>query len=176
MSVTVLTRAPGAVIGSTPPALLIASDTPPGPDYAAIGHGLHARRVTSRFGTRRASLTEILPDLIRYTGRPIMPQAAEVANRLHLTTQVPMREILWTSGPSLTLYEGSVEIRTVPAWQVALAGEPAGDALRCLIWAGPERAEAVLHTVLERLPGGILERLRHPDLERPEWLVQMIAR
>ena len=51
-----------------------------------------------------------------------------------LTTQVPVKCIYLTSGPSrtLTLSRGRIELRHAPPWQLVLAGRRAGEAVRAL--------------------------------------------
>ena len=49
-----------------------------------------------------------------------MPNGAAAANALGLTTQVPMRAVYLTSGPSRRLKLGAqmIEIRHAPIWQL----------------------------------------------------------
>jgi hypothetical protein len=45
-----------------------------------------------------------------------------------------------------------VQLEHVPSWQLALAKEPAGEIVRALAWAGPER----VHEVLKEIEGKVL--------------------
>jgi hypothetical protein len=49
-----------------------------------------------------------------------------------LTTQVPIRSVYLTSGRTRTLSLGKqvVELRPAPRWQLSLAHEPGGEAIR----------------------------------------------
>jgi len=83
------------------------------------------------------------------------------ANALGLTTQVPVREVYLTSGPSRRLRLGAqeIELRHAPAWQLILPGRSAGSAVRALAWLGRERAHEALATLPGRLSEGDLQEL-----------------
>jgi Family of unknown function (DUF6088) len=59
--------------------------------------------VEGRFGTRAPSAVKMVEGLANQRGETIVSHGA-AANTLGLTTQVPMRAIYLTSGPSRRLY------------------------------------------------------------------------
>ena len=102
---------------------------------------------------------------------------AAAANALGLTSQVPVRSVYLTSGPSRTLRLGrqSVEMRHAPAWQLVLAGRPAGEILRALAWLGPSKAEGALVTLRRTLPASDLQALAKAAPLLPTWLAQQVS-
>ena len=71
--------------------------------------------IQTRFGMRTPYVEDVLNEL-RAAGEKIVPHGAAEANRLGLTTQVPVREIYLTSGRSRRLHFGArvVELRNAP--------------------------------------------------------------
>ncbi len=100
----------------------------------------------TRFGTHGPPVHRLIEELSAQRGEAIMPSGAGSANALGLTTQVPARLIYWTSGRSrkLTLGKLVIHLAHVPLWQLAFANELAGEIVRAMAWAGPERVRAVL--------------------------------
>jgi len=111
-----------------------------------VSRGVYVCPVGGRFGTRPPSAESVVAGIARLTGESIGSTGAAAANRLGLTTQVPVRMVYVTSGPSrrLTLGATEIELKHVPEWQVALTDRPAGDAIRALAWAGQRGARKAL--------------------------------
>ena len=110
--------------------------------------------VKSRFGTLPPLAERMVEEFALQRGETIAPSGATSANALGLTTQVPARAVYWTSGRSrkLNLGKQSVELVHVPSWQLAFAKELAGEIVRALAWAGPERVHTVLAEIAGRAP------------------------
>jgi hypothetical protein len=111
-------------------------------------------------------------------GEPVVPSGAAAANKLGLTTQVPVREVYLTSGPTKKLQLGNqvVELRHAPAWQLVLPGRPAGDLIRALAWLGPEHASSAIEAVRGTLSES--ERNAAIELRRmlPTWMAQQVSK
>jgi hypothetical protein len=107
----------------------------------------------------------------------VASHGAAAANALGLTSQVTVRSVYLTSGPSRTLRLGgqSVEMRHAPAWQLVLAGRPAGEILRALAWLGPSKAEGALRTLRRTLPASDLQALAKAAPLLPTWLAQQVS-
>src|SRR6266404_5257937 len=90
------------------------------------GRGMYVRPIESRFGTRAPSPEKVVTETARLRGETVAPHGAAAANRLGLTTQVPMRTIYLTSGRSRCLNLGaqSIELKHAPRWQLTNAGRP----------------------------------------------------
>lgn len=141
------------------------------------GRGLYMRPVVSRFGSRPPSPPTVLARLIEQTGETIVPQGAAAANALGLTTQVPVREIYLTSGPSRRLSFGAhkVELRHAPSWQLSLAGRPAGEAIRALHWLGPADGATALEHLANTLPPTAIHELLGVRRRLPNWLAEEVS-
>ena len=141
------------------------------------GRGLYVRPVESRFGARAPTTEKVVAGLAELRGETVASHGAAAANALGLTSQVPVRSVYLTSGPSRTLRLGrqSVEMRHAPAWQLVLAGRPAGEILRALAWLGPSKAEGALLTLRRTLPASDLQALAKAAPLLPTWLAQQVS-
>lgn len=142
------------------------------------GRGVYLRPIPSRFGTRAPSVEQAVEALAAQRGEVIVSNGAAAANALGLTTQVPVRSVYLTSGRSRTMSLGKqvIELRHAPRWQLALAGRPAGDAVRALAWLGPERAEAALKTLKQKMPPGTFGELVAAVPLLPTWLARSVGK
>lgn len=139
--------------------------------------GTYLLPVEGKFGKRPPEPTKVVEALARTEGERIVPSGAAAANALGLTTQVPVRAIYVTAGRSRRLQIGAqvVEIRHVPGWQVALAGRPAGEAIRALAWLGPMNAPVALRALKKQLPPADLEELISAGAIMPSWMAAAVA-
>ena len=142
------------------------------------GRGLYLRPVETRFGTRPPSVEHVVRALAGSKGEVIASHGAAAANALGLTTQVPIRAVYLTSGRSrqLKLGEQTVELRHAPGWQLAMAGRPAGDAIRALAWLGEAHAGDALRTLRRRLPASTLAEIAAARPRLPTWLAEQVSR
>ncbi|GAA5266518.1 hypothetical protein ACOSOMT5_P2946 [Acidiphilium sp. MT5] len=71
-------------------------------------------------------------------------------------------------------------LKTVRAARAAvatgLANRPAGEAIRALAWLGPERAEAALTALKQKMPPGVFGELVAAAPQLPTWLAQSVGR
>ena len=141
-----------------------------------VSRGVYVLPVEGRFGTRPPSAESVVAGFARLTGQSIGTTGAAAANELGLTTQVPVRMVYVTSGPSrrLTLGGSEIELNHVPEWQVALTDRPAGDAIRALAWAGRRGARKALAEV-RRNASEELEALPKQRSRLPTWLAQEVS-
>lgn len=142
------------------------------------GRGLYVRPVETRFGQRPPSVTHLVQAIAEAKGETIASHGATAANALGLTTQVPVRVVYLTSGRTRTLKVGkqTVELRHAPRWQLALAGRPAGEAIRALAWLGEGQTETALRTLRKRLPSGTLQEIVAARSRLPTWLAEQVSR
>jgi hypothetical protein len=143
-----------------------------------VGRGLYALPVQGRFGIRPPSPERLLAALTKKTGETMVSHGAAAANRLGLTTQVPIREIFLTSGRSRTLRLGSrvLEIKHAPPWQILLGESSGGALIRALAWLGPEQAEEVTPQLREIVPAKAWEAVTAVRSELPSWLAKTVSR
>ena len=143
-----------------------------------ICQGVYMRPIETRFGLRSPAMEKVIPALSELWGEVIVPCGGGAANVLGLTTQVPMRLVYLTSGPSRKLWiDGQpVVLRHAPRWQLVAPNRLAGKIVRALAWLGPLEVE----DGLERLAPGISEEdlaeLASVRAVLPAWLAQPISR
>ena len=100
--------------------------------------GIYVRPVQTRFGPRPPAVEKVITSLSELWGETIVPCGGAAANALGLTTQVPVRSVYLTSGPSrkLTLGELTVELRHAPPLATGSATPTGGRGRSCPFVAG----------------------------------------
>ena len=143
-----------------------------------VGRGLYTLPLQGRFGTRPPSPERLLAALAEKTGETVVTHGAAAANRLGLTTQVPVREVFLTSGRSRTLRLGSrvLEIKHAPPWQLLLGESSGGALLRALAWLGPEQAEEAMPEAHKIIPADEWKAVAAVRSELPAWLAKTVSR
>ncbi len=138
------------------------------------GRGLYLLPVQTRFGLSAPGLEATLKALEHEMGEVIVPAGAAAANRLGLTTQVPVRLIYLTSGPSRRLRLGAqvIELRHAPRWQLALPGRPAGEVIRALAWLGQQQGAKVTPRLARTLSADTVRELSAARGLLPTWLAR----
>jgi hypothetical protein len=139
------------------------------------GRGIYVRPIQTRFGVRSPSATAVLARLAEETGEIIVSHGAAVANALGLTTQVPMREIYLTSGPTRRLSLGAliIDLRHAPRWQ--LSGHRAGEAVRALHWLGQTRGASGIARLARILSKRDVTELLNLRNGLPNWLARGVS-
>jgi hypothetical protein len=143
-----------------------------------VGWGLYARPVEGLYGERPPAVEKILGALAQKTGESIVPSGASSANKLGLTTQVPVQEVFLTSGKARNLNLGTrkVVLKRAPAWQTALGHRPAGLAVNALAWLGAEHAPKAMARLRKSLPAEERKVLGTLCAEFPAWLAGIVGR
>ena len=144
-----------------------------------VYRGLYVRVLTSELGSKYSAPTyRIVRNIVQITGETIAPHAGAVANGLGLTTQVPLRPVYITTGRSRRLKVGGkrfVELRHAPRWEFTLAPRRAGDALRALIWTGPDFSAKALRTLKGRLSEEEMQEMAAACPKLPPWLAKQVS-
>jgi hypothetical protein len=141
------------------------------------GRGLYVLPVESRFGKRAPAPEKVVGESAKLRGETIAPHGAAAANRLGLTTQVPMRTMYLTSGPSRKLKLGaqSIELKHVPSWQLTNAERESGEVVRALAWNGRSQARETLARLKPNLTPKVREELIASRSSLPGWLAETIS-
>ena len=139
-----------------------------------VCHGIYVCPVETKFGCRSPAVEKVVASLSALWGETIVPSGGVAANALGLTTQVPVRPIYLTSGPSrnLTLGGLNIELRHAPRWQLAAPHRPAGQAVRALSWLGPANVEEGLNLIGRRLSSEDLQELADLRAIMPNWIAE----
>lgn len=140
------------------------------------GRGVYLRPVQGKFGMRPPAAEKVVEAIAGARGETVASHGAVAANALGLTTQVPVRSVYLTSGPSRKLKLGAqtVELRHAPSWQLLLANQPAGEVVRALVWLGPEKAGPALRA-LQGVSKGELRALSKVSCRLPSWLARQVT-
>ncbi len=142
-----------------------------------VSRGLYIRPAMGRFGPKAPSPAKVIQALASKTGETIAMHGAVAANTLGLSTQTPLRPIFLTSGRSRELRVSGemVELRHARDWELLLPGEPAGDVLRALAWAGKTRAPELMGLLKARLQPTDRQTLLGLRPRLPTWLAQEVS-
>jgi hypothetical protein len=142
------------------------------------GRDMYVAPIKSRFGTHPPSAEKLVEEFATQRGEMVVPSGASSANALGLTTQVPVRSVFWTSGRSrkLNLGKQSVQLEHVPSWQLAFAKEPAGEIVRSLAWAGPERVQGALKEIKAKVPASAIKQVTQQVSRFPGWVATALSR
>ena len=143
-----------------------------------VGRGIYVVPVVSRFGSSAPSAHRFIEELSKQSGDDIVSSGATSANALGLTTQVPVQMVYWTSGRSRQFNLGKLvlHLERVPSWQLVLSKEPAGEIVRALAWAGPERVHTVLKEIEGKVPRTDVIKVAQQALRFPRWLSDALSR
>ncbi|QDQ28061.1 hypothetical protein FNU76_17865 [Chitinimonas arctica] len=142
-----------------------------------VSRGAYVTPHQGRFGLRAPSTESVVRSLEVNYGETVVANGAADANALGLTTQVPTREVFFTSGRSRKLQLGkrSVELKHVGRWQLLLGKRPAGMAIRALSWLGPQAAPTALRQLRATLPKAEWEAMRSARAMLPSWLARVVS-
>lgn len=106
-----------------------------------LTRGVYTRPLKNRYTGTTILEPETIAKAIAISSRHTFSiSGAEAARRFGLSTQMPTRSIYLTSGRSRKFKVGGsiVELRHTTATYMALAGQPAGDAVLALLYLGKE--------------------------------------
>lgn len=106
-----------------------------------IGRGIYVKPKRSQFvGETLPNAFQIAKVLSESTGETIAIQGAEAARMLHLTSQIPMRIIFYTSGNTRTIKLGQnyVKLKHVNPSRLIAAGTLPGMVISALNFVGRE--------------------------------------
>jgi hypothetical protein len=142
-----------------------------------VSRGTYVAPCQGRFGARPPSTASVVRAIETSGGETVVATGAAEANALGLTTQVPTREVFFTSGPSRKLQLGNrcVELKHGNRWQLLLGKRPAGRAIRALYWLGPEAAPAALKQLRTKLSEPEWEAVRSVRALLPSWMAKAVS-
>ena len=137
-----------------------------------IGHGIYVLPIVCSLGKSAPFPYPTVIALAEQRGDRIVDNPAQAAYNLDVSTQVPMREIYLTSGPSRRLHFGKleVELRHAPKWQLALGETPAGMAIRTIHYFGPRMTEYAAKKLRGVLDDKVREELAGISVRMPAWV------
>lgn len=141
-----------------------------------VARGLYdLPRVDPVFGAAASSADEVAKALARRDGVRIQPSGAHAANILGLSTQVPVRTVFLTDGPSKTVSLGKrkVVLKHVSSRSMATAGSLSGVVIHALLWIGRRGVDdAAITTLRRRLNEADKKRLLKDIRYAPAWVAE----
>lgn len=142
-----------------------------------VNRGSYAANVQGRFGVRPPSTETVVHAIETSFGETIVANGAAEANALGLTTQVPTREVFYTSGRPRMLQLGNrhIELRHGTRWQLFLGKRPAGQVIRALSWLGPEAAPAALKQLRAKMPDPEWAAVLGARAILPSWMAKVVS-
>jgi len=142
-----------------------------------VSRGAYVAPYQGRFGSRPPSTESVILAIETTCGETVVANGAAAANTLGLTTQVPTREVFFTSGPSRKLQLGSrcIELKHGNRWQLLLGKRPSGMAIRALGWLGPERATSVLGKIKADLSETEWQAILGVRALLPGWMAKSVS-
>ena len=142
-----------------------------------VCRGVYMRPIETRFGVCPPSPPKVIAALSELWGETIVPSGGAAANMLRLTTQVPVRMVYLTSGPSrkLRLFGLVLELLHAPRWQLVAPGRPAGLAVRAMAWLGPYEIKESLEVIKRTLSAADLAELAATRAILPSWMAGPIS-
>lgn len=143
-----------------------------------VGRGAYVAPVSGRFGSHPPEPIKVVEDWARQFGETVLPHGGLSANRLGLTTQVPVQSIFLTSGRSRQLKVGKlkVELRHAPPRTLALGRSRAGEIVRALEWLGREHAGEAVVRMAGTLSAAEKQELLGARPLMPGWLSDQVSR
>ena len=142
-----------------------------------IYRGLYVLTIETRFGRCGPRIEKVITVLSELWGETIVSPAGSSANFLGLTTQVPMRQSYFTSGPTRQLHFKAlkVHLRHAPSWQLVGGDRPAGVLIRALVFLHPDEAEEAINKVIPGFSEEDIEELIALRSVLPEWIAKPLG-
>jgi len=129
-------------------------------------------RVHPRIGLLSPSPEVVAKALAERTGSRITVSGAKAVNVLGLSTQVPMKNLFWTEGPSRTVRIGdqTIALKHVGPSKMIGAGTEAGVVIQAVLFLGKRRVQEIpVHVLAKRLPHRIKKAIRRLLQSAPAW-------
>lgn len=123
------------------------------------------------------SALEIAKTLTQSTGETIAIHGAEAARQLQLTTQVPMRLVLYTNGNTRTLKlaNRTIRLKHVNPSRLIEPGTTTGLAISALRYLGREQVTTeTIHNIRQRVSTEEFEKLFKLVEHMPAWMANIL--
>lgn len=147
-------------------------------EISRVARGVYVRPEISRYvGKVMPEPLKVAESIAKATGAVVQVHGAEAARQLELTTQVPMRNLFLTTGPSRHLLAGGqeIELRHVSPRKLALVGQPAGLALTAMWYLGrSEVTPKIVEKIRHKLGPEEFETLKSAAGTMPAWMSDVI--
>gem|GEM_PF-40723 len=139
--------------------------------------GLYVLPVEGRFGRRAPQAEKVLQGLAQKSGELIVAHGAATANHLGLSTQLPLKEVFYTSGHNRTLALGkrTLTLQHAPSWLLLLGHRPGGALIRALAWLGEQQAQSFMPQLREKIAPEEWQAVAAVRFKLPSWLAKIFS-
>ena len=143
-----------------------------------VCRGLYVLPVEGRFGKRAPEAEKVLESLAQKSGEVIVAHGAATANSLGFSTQIPIKEVFYTSGRSrnLALGKRTITLKHAPNWLLLLGGQPGGALIRALAWLGEQQMEHFIPQLRDKIAPDEWRAVAAVRSELPGWLAKTVGR
>ena len=143
-----------------------------------IIRGVFMRPKANRYvGMVAPDVRKVVEVMAKDRGEIIQVHGAEAANLFQLSTQMPIRPIFYTSGPTrdFRIRNLTVHLRHVSRRKLLLAGKTSGMAISALWYLGKNNVNpSVIRTIRARLTEKDFEELKGAQL--PAWMASALEK
>ncbi|MGB1127036.1 MAG: DUF6088 family protein [Opitutales bacterium] len=136
-------------------------------------------KIDSQLGALLPSTDDIAKALVGRDEIRLQPSGAYAANQLGLSTQVPMKVVYLTDGPSKTVQVGKrqIQLRQTTPKNMATAGKISGLAIQALKHIGKDQVDdAVIATLSKRLDDAARRQLIKDIRSAPAWIADIFRK
>jgi hypothetical protein len=149
-------------------------------EIARISRGVFVRPKRSRYvGEVMPEPSKVAQAIATAHGETIQVHGAEAARLLGLTTQMPLKAVFYTSGPSRELKLGNLPLilKHVARRKLALSGRPSGLALSALWYLGKKQVStSTIKAIREKLTSQAFEEFKAETPSMPAWMANTLHR
>ena len=142
-----------------------------------ISRGVYVKpKHVPRLGETLPLIGEIAEIIAKSTGETVLIHGAEAARQLGLTTQIPMRLVLYTSGNSreVKVKNQSIFLKHVSPSKLIAPGTITGTVISALIYLGQNHvAQVTLQKIKEQLTAEDFKTLLKQIEYMPAWLANI---
>lgn len=142
-----------------------------------VSRGAFTANLQTRFGNVPPPAEAVVKSWSTVTGEQVCSNEAVAANRLGVTTQIPVRHVFLTSGRERRLQLGktSIHVRHVPKWLTVLPGRTAGEVVRALSFVGKREAAQAVRVMKPRVPAQEWRELEAVKGRLPVWMTAALV-
>jgi hypothetical protein len=138
-----------------------------------IARGVFAKPKQTRFGTFLPSALETMEAIAKTTGETLTIHGAEAAQRLHLSTQIPLQLVLYTSGKSrkIKIRNRVVSLQHISPRKMIAPNTAPGLVISALWYLGQEQVSVeTIHKIANTLPKKEFEEVLTYTEQMPAWM------
>ncbi len=138
-----------------------------------LSRGVFAKPMQTRFGAHLPSAKETMETIAKTTGETLATHGAEAIHLLHLSTQIPLRLFLYTSGKSRKIKIGNqiVTLQHISPRKMIAPNTPQGLVISALWYLGQKQVSVeTIQNISSALPKEEFEKVLAYTEQMPAWM------